>query len=158
MKQVFSLGLALSMWVFGGSAASVHANENCADEASVQRVEQQIADKQQEAKAREKQQQDELKAFLASEKLKKNWDEQKVQQVFATLLADKDFIALDAQKKPQTSALIKLIRELRGSKQGERNLANECQQAQQITAILDSILAVNQQQYEWMRRYIAQTP
>ena len=154
LKQRFSLGAALAFLLASQSVYSQQAQESCADEASVQRVEQQIADKQQDAKAREKQQKDELTVFLASEKLKKNWDDQKVQQIFAKMLTENEFIALEQQKKPQTSALIKMIRELRGSKQGERDLKKECLQAQQVSEILETILQVNQQQYQWMRRYI----
>ncbi len=156
MKQRFSFGAALVLFVASQHVYSQPANESCADEASVQRVEQQIADKQQDAKAREQQQKDELTAFLAGEKLKKHWDDQRVQQIFAKMLMEKEFIALEQQKKPQTSALIKMIRELRSSKQGERDLKNECLQAQQVSEILETILQVNQQQYQWMRRYIQQ--
>lgn len=154
MKQRFSLTVALALALASKSVYALPAEESCADEASVQRVEQQIAEKQQEAKAWDTQQKEALLAVVASEKQKKNWSEPKVKQILAQLLTEKEFVAFELQKKPQTSALIKIIRELRSSKEGERDLKKECLQAQQITELLAQGLKVNEQQYEWMRRYI----
>lgn len=154
LKQRFSLGVALALLVASQSVYSQQAQESCTDEASVQRVEQQIAEKQQQAKAWDTQQKEALLAVIASEKQKKNWSEPKVKQILAQLLTEKEFIAFEQQKRPQTSALIKIIRELRSSKEGERDLKKECLQAQQITDLLAQGLKVNEQQYEWMRRYI----
>jgi len=154
LKQRFSLTVAWALALASQSVYALPAEESCADEASVQRVEQQIAEKQQEAKAWDTQQKEALLAVVASEKQKKNWSEPKVKQILAQLLTEKEFVAFELQKKPQTSALIKIIRELRSSKEGERDLKKECLQAQQITELLAQGLKVNEQQYEWMRRYI----
>ena len=157
MKQGF-IFISAALVLFGCGSLSVHSQESCADEASVQRVEADIAETQHQAKARERVQQAELKALLDRETQKKQWSPAQVEQLFANMLKDEQFSQLEAQKKPYTSDLIRMIRTLRSSKAGARDLAAECQQAQQITAILHNIIQVNQQQYEWMRRDNEQSP
>lgn len=140
------------------AAPALAAQGDCKDPASVQRVELQIAEQQQQAKTVEKQQQAELKQLLDAEKQKKNWSNLQVEHLFSKMLEDPEFQQFEQQKKPHTASLIQLIRQLRAAKAGERDPAKECQQAQQITEILQQILAVNQQQYQWMRAYIQKTP
>lgn len=152
-SRLFAFGLVCVL-----TAPQLAAQEDCTDPASVQRVELQIAEQQQQAKAAEKQQQAELKQLLDAEKQKKNWSNLQVEHLFSKMLEDAEFKQFEQQKKPHTASLIQLIRQLRAAKAGERDPAKECQQAQQITAILQQILAVNQQQYQWMRSFIQKTP
>lgn len=156
LKQVFVFRVITGIVFSTLLAFAANAEQSCTDEASLQQIKQQIADKQQQAKAWDSKQREELLTFLASEKRKNGWSEPKVQQILANMLIEKEFIAFEEQKKPHTSALIKIIRELRSSKEGERDLKMECSRVQQMTEILETGLKVNQQQYAWMRAYIQQ--
>jgi hypothetical protein len=140
---------AFCLLIAVGTSAVAQTAPDCSTPEGVDAARTQIETTLESVKEDQKQREAEIDRELESSKSSKKWSKERQTQLFMSILSSPKFAAFEKQKRPYTSAMMKIA--LSGPAAGQKADPKQvCASAIQLKVIVEKVKTVNAQQYTFM--------